>query len=167
MSFEFLYADRATQQVESCVSSWTEKYVFTPGVHILLWLTILFILSSDMHIMFLLPPTLSSSQTYGTTQNVRSRVDYTPNIFVLIWFPLMFLLSLDVHIIFLLSPTLLSCDSITNTLDWNVLSGDELVIESCSLEFVKTCVMRFVLSGVLPCHMIPMTDESKRSDSDW
>ena len=41
-------------------------------------------------------------------------------------------------------------------INWNMLSGDKLVIESWSLEFVKTCITRFVLSFVLPCPIIPM-----------
>ena len=85
---------------------------------------------------------------------------FTPGFYIILWFPLLFLLSRDMHIMFLLPSTDFSCASIMNALDWNLLSRDEFVLKSCSLEFVKTFVTRFVLSGVLPCPMIPMTSGS-------
>ena len=67
---------------------------------------------------------------------------FTPRVPILLWSPILFLLSCDMHIMFLLPRTLSYCKPITNGFDWNVLSGDEPVIESCLLEFVKTCVTR-------------------------
>ena len=81
----------------------------------------------------------------------------TPDIPILLWFPTLFLLWSDVHIVLLLPPKLLHYKPITNVFDWFVLSVDELFIESCSLEFVNTCVTRYLFY----CPMIPMAAGSR------
>ena len=88
---------------------------------------------------------------------------FTPGISILVWSPLMCLLSRDVHIIFHLLSTDLSCGPIINASYWSVLSQDESVLKSCSPEFIKTFVTRFVLMFMSPlimrwvtnCPMIP------------